>query len=50
MIADVQFQPLKTLARAGVKPLPGVLSFYPTLREALDSLYQQAAATDEQDG
>ena len=50
MIADVQFQPLKTLARAGVKPLPGVLSFYPTLREALDSLYQQAASTDEQAG
>ncbi|MDP2714397.1 C4-dicarboxylic acid transporter DauA [Rheinheimera sp.] len=50
LIADLQFQPLKTLARAGVKPLPGVLSFYPTLREALEVLYQQAAAVDEQDG
>lgn len=50
LIADLQFQPLKTLARAGVKPLPGVLSFYPTLREALDMLYQQAADTEEQDG
>ena len=50
LIADLQFQPLKTLARAGVKPLPGVLSFYPTLREALDSLYQQAATMDEGDG
>uniref|UniRef100_A0A486XVD4 Sulfate permease n=1 Tax=Rheinheimera sp. BAL341 TaxID=1708203 RepID=A0A486XVD4_9GAMM len=42
LIADVQFQPLKTLARAGVKPLPGVLSFYPTLREALEQLYSRA--------
>lgn len=50
LIADLQFQPLKTLARAGVKPLPGVLSFYPTLREALEMLYQQAAAPDEHDG
>lgn len=50
MIADLQFQPLKTLARAGVKPLPGILSFYPTLREALEMLYQQAADAEEQDG
>ena len=35
IIADLQFQPLKTLAKAGVKPIPGQLSFYPTLREAL---------------
>lgn len=50
IIADLQFQPLKTLARAGVKPVPGRLSFYPTLREALETLYQQAAATEDQDG
>ena len=42
MIADLQFQPLKTLAKAGVQPIPGVLSFYPTLREALEVLYQAA--------
>ncbi|GAB58768.1 C4-dicarboxylic acid transporter DauA [Rheinheimera nanhaiensis] len=42
MIADLQFQPLKTLARAGVKPITGVLSFYPTLREALEQLYPRA--------
>ncbi len=42
MIADLQFQPLKTLARAGVKPISGVLSFYPTLREALEQLYPRA--------
>ncbi|WP_273024206.1 C4-dicarboxylic acid transporter DauA [Rheinheimera sp.] len=39
VIADLQFQPLKTLAKAGVKPIPGRLTFYPTLREALDKLY-----------
>jgi len=43
VIADLQFQPLKTLAKAGVKPIPGTLSFYPTLREALEPLYVQAA-------
>ena len=35
VIADLQFQPLKTLARAKVKPIPGVTSFYPTLDEAM---------------
>jgi len=38
LIADLQFQPLKTLAKAGVKPEPGQLTFYPTLREALEQL------------
>lgn len=38
--ADLQFQPLKTLARAGVQPIPGVSRFFPTLSEAL-----QAAST-----
>ncbi|HSG50523.1 MAG TPA: SulP family inorganic anion transporter, partial [Rheinheimera sp.] len=42
MIADLQFQPLRTLAKAGVQPIPKVLSFYPTLREALEDLYQRA--------
>ena len=41
VIADLQFQPLKTLAKAGVQPIPGRLTFYPTLREALDMLYQR---------
>jgi SulP family sulfate permease len=35
LIADLQFQPLKTLARANVKPVPGVTQFYPTLNEAI---------------
>ena len=35
IIADLQFQPLRTLARAKVEPVPGVTSFYPTLNEAI---------------
>jgi len=35
VIADLQFQPLKTLARAGVGPVEGVSSFYPSLDAAL---------------
>ncbi|ERS83111.1 sulfate transporter [Marinobacter sp. C1S70] len=38
VIADLQFQPLRTLARAGVKPEPGVSYFYPTLEAALAEL------------
>lgn len=35
IVADLQFQPLKTLARAGVGPVEGVSSFYPSLDAAL---------------
>src|SRR5690606_6493641 len=35
IVADLQFQPLRTLARAKVKPLPGRLAFTSTLQEAL---------------
>jgi SulP family sulfate permease len=35
LVAELQFQPLKTLARAGVKPIEGVLSFHASLPEAL---------------
>ncbi|MBN7827202.1 C4-dicarboxylic acid transporter DauA [Bowmanella dokdonensis] len=38
LIADLQFQPLRTLARAGIQPIPGVLSFHPSLAHALQSL------------
>ncbi|MDX1268678.1 MAG: SulP family inorganic anion transporter, partial [Oceanisphaera sp.] len=38
VIADLQYQPLKTLARAGVKPVPGELSFYSTLQEAMEKV------------
>ncbi len=38
VIADLQFQPLRTLAKAGVQPEEGVSSFYPTLEAALDAV------------
>ncbi|MBY6033882.1 C4-dicarboxylic acid transporter DauA [Marinobacter daepoensis] len=38
VLADLQFQPLRTLARAGLKPEPGVSRFYPTLDEALTAV------------
>nr|MBR9857164.1 C4-dicarboxylic acid transporter DauA [Gammaproteobacteria bacterium] len=38
VIADLQYQPLKTLARAGVKPVPGELTFYSTLQEAMEQI------------
>lgn len=34
--ADFQFQPLKALAKSGMKPIPGTLAFYSTLAEAID--------------
>ncbi|MBU3825644.1 MAG: C4-dicarboxylic acid transporter DauA [Candidatus Oceanisphaera merdipullorum] len=42
IVADMQFQPLKTLARAGVQPIPRVLSFYPTLQEAVAQVSARA--------
>ncbi|MEQ9545321.1 MAG: C4-dicarboxylic acid transporter DauA [Marinobacter sp.] len=41
VIADLQFQPLKTLARAGVGPVNGVSSFYPSLEAALTAVRAQ---------
>ena len=38
IVADLQFQPLRTLARANVAPRPGQLRFTPTLAAALESL------------
>ncbi|WP_430457142.1 C4-dicarboxylic acid transporter DauA [Rheinheimera sp.] len=35
MLVDLQFQVLKTLAKAKVRPIDGLLSFYPTLADAL---------------
>ena len=34
-VAELQFQPLKTLARAKVRPVPGELEFYGSLEEAI---------------
>jgi len=38
LVTDLTFQPLKTLAKVKVQPLPGILSFYSTLADALNSL------------
>ncbi len=40
ILADFQFQPLKTIAKARIKPVEGVTQYYSTLREALDNLTQ----------
>ena len=40
IFCDLQFQPLKTLARAGVKPIGGVTSYSPTLHHALQQVAQ----------
>jgi len=37
-ICDLQFQPLKTLAKAGVKPVEGVTRYFPTLKQAVDEV------------
>ncbi len=34
-VAELQFQPLKTLARAKVRPVPGELEFYGSLEDAI---------------
>ncbi|WP_019934179.1 C4-dicarboxylic acid transporter DauA [Oceanimonas smirnovii] len=36
VIADLQFQPLKTMARSGMTPIEHSLSFHSTLKEALN--------------
>lgn len=37
VIADLQFQPLKTIARSGLQPVEGELLFTATLQDALDT-------------
>lgn len=37
-LAELQFQPLKTLARARIAPQPGLLSYHPHLHDALQSM------------
>lgn len=43
MLVDLQFQPLKTLAKAKIRPVDGLLSFYPTLADALLALDKRTA-------
>ncbi len=42
VLADLQFQPLKTLRRAQVEPQPGLLHFTATLSEALEWVQQRS--------
>ena len=44
IIADLQMQPLRTLHRAGVQPIPGELQFTPTLAAALEQVSGAAAS------
>ncbi|TCK04114.1 C4-dicarboxylic acid transporter DauA [Marinobacterium mangrovicola] len=44
VVADLQFQPLRALARAGIQPQQGRLSFTPTLAAALESIAQRDQA------
>ena len=46
IVADLQFQPLRTLARAGVAPVPGVSRYTSTLDEALVLVARGASASD----
>ena len=42
IVADLQFQPLRALARAGIQPLRGSLRFTPTLQAALEELEESS--------
>ncbi|MBP0049120.1 C4-dicarboxylic acid transporter DauA [Marinobacterium sp. AK62] len=44
-VADLQFQPLRALTRAGMAPRPGVLAFSPTLAAALQALTAETPAS-----
>lgn len=43
IVADLQFQPLRTLARANVAPIENSLSFTPTLAEAIEKITVERA-------
>ena len=48
LVCDIPFQPLKTLARAKVAPIEGVLSFYNSMDHALEAVkaIEQAGSID----
>ena len=50
VIADLQFQPLRTLARAGVAPIAGVSRYTSSLDEALRLISCPASETDRVSG
>jgi SulP family sulfate permease len=47
VIADLQFQPLRTLARAGVTPVPGISRYTSSLEEALRLISNPAPESDQ---
>jgi SulP family sulfate permease len=47
VIADLQFQPLKTLARAGVTSVPGVSRYTSSLEDALRLIAQPEPESDQ---
>lgn len=48
-IADLQFQPLKTLAGAGIKPIAGTLVFFHSLTEAIAEVRQAHLSNTQSD-
>lgn len=47
LMVDLQFQPLRTLAKAKVRPIEGILSFYPALADALRLLPKRHGQWEE---
>ncbi len=47
ILVDLQFQVLKTMAKAKIRPIPGLLSFQPTLYDALILLPKRAQTSAE---
>lgn len=43
VISNLQFQPIRSLTRAKVQPIEGLLYFYPTLNKAIDKHVKQCA-------
>ncbi|ETJ29589.1 hypothetical protein Q604_UNBC15884G0001, partial [human gut metagenome] len=37
-VCNLEFQPLRTMARAGIQPIPGRLAFFPNRRAAMADL------------
>lgn len=47
VMSDIQFQPLKTLAKAGTRPIEGQLILAPTLDDAISEAHAQALRVSE---
>lgn len=47
-VTDLQMQPIKTLSHARIKPVAGVLEFYPSLKDALTALQVMVVSGQQQ--